>query len=512
MKKIIMSILMIVLALSATNGMNVIGIGAQSSSLGGTTQILDNPQILASNPAIIGFAKSTIISLDCGLMFPTVNFENSLNDKDADSQIFPLPSFSYIHKIEGSQLGLGFSAFAQGGMGATYELKHQLFYSIDPATGQVDYNTLLDQDYHSQIAYMKFNPAISWNFTEQFSIGLSPSFGYAMLEMKMPYSIDPSKMKGDVPGTNGSVTFGDMFGNAPDDEVMPGLGYKEVTAIADMEDGVTGFGFGASIGMNYKVSNKLMFGFTYTSQSDITFEGDASMDMTQQFNDAFGKMVMGALVQMGIDPNNATNEEMQMAHQAVMTNLTNMGVDMTKGMVADYDAEVEMAWPQQFDFSLQYKPMMNTTVFANFKWLDWESAMDKFTMTMTKGSNDNINLLMGSDEVKLQMPLEWKSQFVFGLGVEQKFNEMFSGRVGYNYGNNPIPKETLIPIFPAIVEHHITLGAGINITENLGLDFSYEYVIENEEEVNKSDIATEYNDSESSLGENLLFFGLNYKF
>ena len=30
--------------------------------------------------------------------------------------------------------------------------------------------------------------------------------------------------------------------------------------------------------------------------------------------------------------------------------------------------------------------------------------------------------------------------------------------MGYNYGNNPVPRETLQPTEPAYIEHHATLG------------------------------------------------------
>ena len=68
---------------------------------------------------------------------------------------------------------------------------------------------------------------------------------------------------------------------------------------------------------------------------------------------------------------------------------------------------------------------------------------------------------------------------------------MFSIRAGYNYGSNPVPAETLMPLFPAIVEHHITGGIGIAPSKDLAFDIGFEFVPEVEDEVETSLVANE---------------------
>lgn len=519
MKKLVFSLLMVALTLSATNGMSVIGLSSRAASLGGTNLILNSPHNISCNPAVMGFATESSVAFDLGLMIPTVHFTNDLNDTDSDDQIFPLPTLSYLHKSSNSKFNFGFSAFAQGGMGATYDLKHDLYYTIDQTTGQMFKDSLNTQKYHSQIAYMKMVPAVSYNVNKDFSIGLAPSIGYAMLEMKMPYSMPTSAMNGAIPtaalqGFPGGSTFGDMFA-APN--TQGGLAYEEVTATADMEDGVTAIGYGATIGFNYRVSDDFIVGLTYTSASTLTFEGDAEMDMTQMFGDAYGRMMentIGYMAANGMiaDPQNPTPEEMAQAQGMVDGGISAMEIDMQKGMVAEYDAEVEMSWPQQLDLAIRYAPTKNTTIYSNIKWINWEGAMDRFKMTMKNGSNSNINKMMGSEDIRMDMPLNWEDQIVFAVGVEQTINEMFIGRLGYNFGKNPVPEETVIPIFPAVVEHHITAGFGIALNKKIDIDFGYEFVVENEVEADQSIIANEYDGSKSSLSEHLLHFGLKYNF
>ncbi len=502
MKRNITILLILVTAsiLFATNGMNMIGYGPRSSAMGGfSLGLLDDANSVNTNPAAISFLKDKQFELNLGLLIPTVNFQNSINDVEGESEIFPLPNFSYVHGTD-SKYTFGLGVYSQGGMGATYkDVKHYVFrhYDMDPMTQDLAYINNLE--YHSMIAYFKVMPTLAYQINPQFSIGLSPSFGYAMMEMKMPYSIAPSEMKGIANPGNG-MTFGDMFG-------MPmaqgGLGYEEVTAYADLGDGATAMGFGARIGASYMVNEDLSLGFTYSSKSTLTLEGDASMDMTAQFGQAYERMVGGALQEGAPD--------LASAQAGVNAQLTGMGIDMSLGMISDYDAEIEMSWPQELGIGFAYKATPKLLLGADVKWIGWKDSMEEFKMKFKNGSNQNINTMMGSEDLELSMPMEWDDQIVIALGAEFTVNNMLDLRAGYNFGNNPVPEETVIPIFPAVVENHITMGFGLNLNPRLSLDMAYELNLNKELEVDMSKIANEYNQSKSSLSENVIHFGVSYK-
>lgn len=504
MKKysLVIAIFVITVSLFATNGMNMIGYGARSSAMGGISLgLLDDINSLNNNPAAISFIDYKGLELSTGLLIPAVNFKNDLNDIDGESKIFPLPSLGYVHGTP-CKVTFGMGFYTQGGMGATYEgVKHNIFknYDMDPTTQDDAYIT--DLEYHSSIAYMKLMPTVAYQVTPKLSLGLAPSLGYAMLEMKMPYTLAPSDMKGVANPVTG-MTFGDMFG-APNS--AGGLGYDEITAYADMgEDAATALGFGGKFGAAYKVNSALSFGFAYTAQSTITFEGEASMDMTAQFGDAYERMVGGALQQGAPDVTTAQG--------MVNAQLVGMGIDMQKGMIADYDSEIEMAWPQEIGVGFEYQICEKISFGADVKWINWAEAMDEFKMTFTEGTNDNINTMMGSEDLHLTMPLDWDDQVVIALGTEYKVLPQLALRAGYNYASNPVPAETILPIFPAVVENHITLGFGYCFTKNLKIDMAYELNLEKEIEVDESIIANEYDNSTSSLAENVIHFTLGYKF
>ena len=127
---------------------------------------------------------------------------------------------------------------------------------------------------------------------------------------------------------------------------------------------------------------------------------------------------------------------------------------------------------------------------------------------------------------------DWENQWVFAIGAQFKATEKLSVRAGYNYAKNPVKEhngwnpEGLTTIqgkqvptfgyemlrtvgFPAIVESHLTLGFGYQLTEALALNVAYAHVFENEIASASIGDAIQLG---SSLSEDSLGFGLAWAF
>src|ERR1035437_6841475 len=288
MKLITKSLLVIIIMttfISAQTGTRLVGFDAKSMGRGGTSiGTFDSPELMMTNPAGISFLDHSMIDAEISLMFPAVHFKNTLNDKDGDKNTFPLPAASYVNKYKESNFSWGLGFFTAGGMGADYSLEHALYRNQDGS-----YNL---QTYHSKLASMQGGLTVAYKFNDNFSVGISAHLVYSMLEFEMPYSLNPSVMQG-VANPSTGMTFGQMFAAPPPN----GFGYDEVTASANMT-GLTGIGFNGKIGFAYKVNDQLSFGLSYTMPTSLTYKnGKASMDMTAQMNDAFGKAVQGDMAQ-----------------------------------------------------------------------------------------------------------------------------------------------------------------------------------------------------------------------
>jgi long-chain fatty acid transport protein len=127
---------------------------------------------------------------------------------------------------------------------------------------------------------------------------------------------------------------------------------------------------------------------------------------------------------------------------------------------------------------------------------------------------------------------DWDSQWVYALGAQYKATEKLALRAGFNYAANPVKEHdgwdpqgvtsiqgTAIPTFgyelfrnvgfPAIVESHLTLGFGYQLTETLALNVAYAHVFEKEITSTSAGGAIQLG---STLSEDSLGIGLAWAF
>ena len=474
------------------NGTRMIGFDAKSLGRGGTSiGTFDSPELMMTNPAGISFLNESTLNLNLSAMYPSLHFKNSLNDIDGAKNTFPLPGLAYINKYNSSKFTWGVGMFTAGGMGADFALKHALYRNQDGS-----YNA---QEYHSQLASMQGGLTVAYQANEMFSVGASFHFVYSTLEFSMPYSLDPSVMKGIAqPG----MTFGQMFAAPPS---SGGFGYTEVTASAKMSE-LTGLGFNGKIGFACKPNDKLTLGLSYTLPTSLTYKkGKATMDMTTQLMNAFG------LAMQGYESHGYTPAD---AYAKVASDFTAMGIDLSKGVVANYDLNVDLAFPQSLGFGLSYAATDCLQLGMDIEWLGWAKAFDKMTLNLSNGNNANINkMLDNSGTFSLDFPMNWKNSLLVKVGGEYKASKALSLRLGYAYGSNPVPESTVFPVFPAVVEQHVTVGASYKVSTPLTVHAAFETALNKSvTAANPSLIANEYDGSISQLSTIIAHLAFTYTF
>ena len=74
----------------------------------------------------------------------------------------------------------------------------------------------------------------------------------------------------------------------------------------------------------------------------------------------------------------------------------------------------------------------------------------------------------------------WNDVTVFKVGVAQRVIDPLTLRAGYNYGAQPIPEsQTLFNILaPGVVEHHLTLGATLQVSPTAEITAAYMHAFE----------------------------------
>ena len=512
MKKSLVVLLFVLLStnLFAQDGTRLIGYDAKSMGRGGTSVgYFDGTELMMTNPGGISFLNNSVVNADFSMMAPNLKFQNSLNTADGDKNYFPLPNAGFVNKYKKENKwtwGIGF--FTQGGMGSDFSLKNELYrnqsygYNAADSTYYPSKGDYSNQSYHSKFAVMQGGLSVAYKITDNFSAGVSAHLVYSQMEFRMPYSLSPNIMQGiAMPG----MTFGQMFSAPPS---QGGFGYNEVTASADMSK-LNVVTFGGKIGLAYKVNNMLSFGLTYSMPVKLTYKnGKATMDMSKQFEDAMGRAVMGFYSQPGTH-----GVPLDTAMKYIAANFYQLGIDMTKGMYANYDLEVGLKLPQSLSFGMSLRTSDKVKLGFDFEWVNWSNAFDKMSLTLTNGDNSNINKMMGGSTIAIDFPLNWSDSYLVKVGGEYTPIDPLALRLGYAYGSNPVPASTVFPVFPAIVEHHLTVGAGYKFTKNLEVNLAYEAALN--KKLNGSTphtVASEYAGSTSELQTNIFHLSVNYGF
>ena len=146
--------------------------------------------------------------------------------------------------------------------------------------------------------------------------------------------------------------------------------------------------------------------------------------------------------------------------------LTVGGVYQTAGNLPDLKDGVYKVegfdMPPMLGLGLAWQANDRLMVAADVKDVMWGSSMN--TVTIYKNG-----------AVVAPFQQDWNDQIVVALGLAYKFNDAFTGRVGYNYGKNPIPNQFVNYLWPAIVENHYTAGIGYAFNKQSELNFALSY-------------------------------------
>ena len=188
-----------------------------------------------------------------------------------------------------------------------------------------------------------------------------------------------------------------------------------------------------SFGLQYKLTEVTTVGVTYQSASKFELEGNAVADVP----------VLGS---------------------------------------AQYDAHVDITWPQTLGFGVRHELDPCNIVSADLVWFDWSGSFDNFGIQLTDADRA---LFPDIDET---LPLDWRDTISVKLGYERLLDAQRTVRAGYVYHRNPVPTSTMTPYIQGIFEHALSVGYGFHWRE-WELDASYMFLFSPEFVVGTNDLA-----------------------
>lgn len=119
-----------------------------------------------------------------------------------------------------------------------------------------------------------------------------------------------------------------------------------------------------------------------------------------------------------------------------------------------YSADMDgFTFASQAGVGFALRPADRWVVALDVKRYFWDEAID--TITVTAADPETA----GAPPV-LEVPFifRWEDQWIFAVGADYRLNNVLTLRAGYNHGENPVPDNTLNPLFPATTERHATFG------------------------------------------------------
>jgi len=262
----------------------------------------------------------------------------------------------------------------------------------------------------------------SYSVNKDFAIAASLDYVWATLDLKM--ALPGAQFGGLVTNCSGPACAG-----------LPGFAAApwvrlDFSGGGDMNGAAKGTGFAGKIGAVYKISPEFTVGATYHSKTSVS-------DLETDSSGASLSVAGAGLVGSG------------------------------KIKVRDFQ------WPQTYGIGVAWNANKQLLVAADVKVIGWKSVMKDFKMTY----EGPIGGAPGNT-VDFALPQNWKDQTVFELGAAYLFTPDFTGRIGVNIANNPIPDADMNYLFPAIIENSYTLGVGYAFSKASSIDFSLAYAPE----------------------------------
>jgi long-chain fatty acid transport protein len=304
----------------------------------------------------------------------------------------------------------------------------------------------------SFLRYFKFAVGASYEVTDQLSLGISPYIGYSDVSFRLFPNTSFAPL-----GPAGPTFFGLDIRNTCGKN--GGLGELGGDCPSDVV-------FGTKVGAMYKVLPWLTVGATYSTPVRFNYTGS----------------------------------------QATL-NFTSLGLG-----TVNYETRIAgFKWPQQVDVSFAARPTDRLMLALTTTWINW-ATINAIDFTFTSPSSS-----LAPSQVNQSIPFNWKDQAVVAVGAsytvlhDQQIKDRMVVRMGYNWSNNPIPKETLSPLAPLIIEHRLAGGFGYRFTQNWSWDSSVLYALNNTVTYTNPNLPFGLNAQQSTSGY-LLYNTVSYRY
>ena len=340
------------------------------------------------------------------------DFEAYSIEAEAEKNNYISPNLFATYNLGKFVLGLG--AYVPAGLGAEWDGADLLPFGGPPAFDpngtypNAFYGT--EFEWMSKIGVFDFSPAVSYEISDQLSIGVAANVYYGMFEFKrgadfFGYNLDPT-----------SPEFGTFAPGVED-------GMLDTQQAID----VTGLGYGGAFGLMWEPSEKVSVGFSYRSPVKVEFEGDAAFEnpvfASLGLTDALAKMDTEMDIEWptwfggGIAIN--ASDKLTLTADAQYTNWAaiekvDVTVQMPDAFGGETVTEMHMMWDDAIMYRIGMEYMMKDNLALRTGWYyDPQPAPDE-TLTILFPSGTYSVLTGGFSYMMGNLCIDFGAEYLFG--------------------------------------------------------------------------------------------------
>ncbi|MGD8539336.1 MAG: outer membrane protein transport protein [Candidatus Aminicenantes bacterium] len=403
----IITFLVFLSSMSFANGLNLNGLGPRAVAMGGAfVGLADDYSAVFWNPAGLAHIKQKYIAFYGFDIIPSMDYEleTPIPGVGADASSI---SKHYLGGLAGyfqpvsDNLVLGLAVYSPSGLGIEWD-------GADLA-GISGGNTNID--WVSKFFVITISPTLSYKVNDMIQLGFALNINYGSFHM-------------------------DRWAGSTPTEYLPiyvDFGQQSLE--------LTGWGFGATLGLMVKPNDMVSLGLTVRTPSTIGFSGDLGIENLN-----------------GLEP------------YLPLLGLPAVSIATTSRV------ETDLTMPLWLAGGIAFKPMEEFILTFDLQWTNW-SKIEEVALTV---DDQTWGFILDEEDTKLAF--RWKDKMQIRFGAEYWLSPKFALRAGYYYDPGPAPDETRNILLPITDFSSVAGGFGYNVN-GVVIDFAVEYLMGKEQTV-----------------------------
>lgn len=277
------------------------------------------------------------------------------------------------------------------------------------------------------LATIYVQPNVSWQFSDKWSVGAGPVFGYSKVELVQALDLS-EQVAATTPTT---IRFAQL-----------GIAARTEFARASLKG--NGTAFGGHIGVFGRPNERWTMGLRFLTPLEFTYDGA----------EATFRQIPTGLV---LPPGNPINASTTVDIDALVAPQFAAG-----GRLVTQGVETKITHPAQIQAGLGYSGVPNWLLSADYAWTGWRR-FKELPVTFYGAANVNNRVLFE----------DYNNTSAIRLGAERQFTGGAQFRLGFSGVASAAPDETVTPLLPEQDRAYGSIGGSYPLTKTFTIEGAY---------------------------------------